>query len=110
MGLPSMSSTRRTTDAGAMLVAMLWLVPETAARVANSGLEPKAWKVTQTLVPVTQALAIAVWPSASGPTVRVVLATPAALVMAADGGAAIPEAFCQATCRPGAGWPAVNTR
>ena len=79
---------------------MLWLVPETAARVANSGREPKALKATQVLVELRQALEVAVWPSASGPAISVVVARPAALVVDGLAGAVIPVALCHAMCWP----------
>ena len=50
---------------------------------AYSGRAPKAVKATHWLVPLRQALMVAVWPSASGPTVSVLVAMPLALVRAA---------------------------
>jgi hypothetical protein len=45
------------TGAGVEPIGMLWLVPDTAVRVANSGREPKALKAAQLLEVVRHALA-----------------------------------------------------
>ncbi len=83
MGLPSKSSRRRVIWAGVDWTERLWAVPETAWRVAYSGRAPKAVKTTHWLVPLRQAFMVAVWPSASGPTVSALVAMPLELVRAA---------------------------
>ena len=107
MGFPSMSNMRMATGAGVAVAAMLWLVPEMAASVANSGRDPKAEKGTQVLLALRQAFEIAVSPSASGPTVIVAVAKPAALVIELAG-ATIPEVLCQVTCWPASGEPPLS--
>ena len=105
IGLPFLSRTRRVTAAGIALAAMLWLVPETSARVAYSGREPKTSKIAQVPVPLMQAFVVAVWPSASGPGVSVAEAIPLALAEAEPLGATIPVELCQVTGWPAAGFP-----
>jgi hypothetical protein len=104
-----MSRTRSVTGKGAEPTARACLAPETAAREANSGREPKAVKVEQVLVPVRQAVMAAVWPSVSGPTVSVAEAIPFALVVAGLDGATMPVAPCQVTFWPAEGEPPLWT-
>src|SRR5580704_12872220 len=79
--------------------------------VANSGRAPKAWNVTHWLVPLRQAVEVACCPSLSGPTVRVPVAIPFALVATAVLPAVvIPAAVCQVTDWPAAGAPLLSTR
>src|SRR5208282_2470689 len=82
-----------------------------ASSAAYSGRAPKAVKATHWLVPFRQALMLAVWPSASGPTVSVCAAMPAELVVTEAGlGLPIPEVgFCHATLWPLSGTPLLST-
>ena len=89
----------------------LWAVPETGSSNAYPGREPKALKAMHWLVPLRQAVAETCWPSASGPTVRILVAMPSAPVMAAVlSSAEMPlDGICQATAWPIKGRPLFNT-
>ena len=64
------------------------------------------------LVPLTQALMLAVWPAARGPTESALVAIPLAVVRAGvEPSAAMPVVeICQATDWLGEGWPLERTR
>src|SRR5258708_2385071 len=94
---PFISSTRIVIAAGLVLKDMLWIVPDTAARLAYWGRAPKAVKATQVVPPFRQAFEVTVWPWLSAPTISVAAATPAELVVDAVPGATMPVTLCHFT-------------
>src|SRR5580704_13390220 len=112
MGLPSVSSRRRAIWLGVPEAARVWLAPEIGSRIASSGRAPYAVNATHWVVPLRHALMLTTWPSASGPTVRMLVAMPAELVIAAAGPCGAmppPDGVCHATDWPARGTPFERT-
>src|ERR1022692_1251778 len=112
MGLPFISRRRSVIWAAVPCMGRLWMVPETACRMAYSGRAPKTEKETHWLVPLRQAVDEACWPSVSGPTANDLAAMPLPLVMAAvfPWGVMPRSAVCQATACPPMGTPLFSTK
>src|ERR1700736_6637199 len=105
IGCPFISNTRIVIVAGLVLRDVLWMVPDTAARLAYCGRAPKAVKATQVVPPFRQAFEVTVWPWLSAPTTSVAAATPVELVVDAVADATTPVTFCHFTCCPAIGAP-----